>query len=276
MIDQLRAWFRETPLGKAASHLYGRFLRAGARGTGIPWELNGAQYRIDPDYRGYIGHQYDFHLADFFKSRLKPGEVCYNVGANIGIYAMQLAHWVGPEGRVVAFEPNPGAAEVLRRHVQYNGLEDRVRVEEAAVSDAAGETSMFVTAADARSRLGAPNPDLAGLAKEVTVPVTTLDEFWESSGLDPDWMLIDIEGFEIRALLGAARVIQSRGRDLRIVVEMHPNVWDSADTTRDDAEQILERFGFQVEPLAGQTDPLGEYGHVLLTSNAEPQTVQRA
>ncbi|CAN5887382.1 hypothetical protein BH18ACI5_BH18ACI5_16260 [soil metagenome] len=33
----------------------------------------------------------------------RPGSTCFDVGANVGVYALQFAHWTGAAGRVVAF-----------------------------------------------------------------------------------------------------------------------------------------------------------------------------
>jgi hypothetical protein len=52
---------------------------------------------------------------------------------------------------------------------------------------------------------------------------------------------------------------------LDIVVEMHPNVWNSANTTRDRAEGLLADLSLRAVPLTGQSDPLGDYGIVHLS-----------
>lgn len=115
------------------------------------------------------------------------------------------------------------------------------------------------------SRLGEPNKLLAGRAEPITVPVTTLDAYCEHSALLPDWLLIDIEGFEFAALQGASKIIDRRRGALGIIVEMHPDVWNSAGTTRTTAEQFLIESGVHVVPLTGQQDPLGEHGLVHLS-----------
>jgi len=96
---------------------------------GIPWDINGVQYRIDPHYRHQLGHSYESELAGFLRRLVRPGWLCLDIGANVGIYALQLAHWSQPAGRVIAFEPNAGSRKVLAKHILLNGLSDRVRVE---------------------------------------------------------------------------------------------------------------------------------------------------
>jgi hypothetical protein len=114
------------------------------------------------------------------------------------------------------------------------------------------------------SRLGAANVALGESVTEIKVPVVTLDHFCSSAELEPDWLILDIEGFEIAALSGARELIKSRRGQMGIVVEMHPSLWESADTTREKGEALLSNLGLVAESLTGQSDPLGEYGLVHL------------
>jgi FkbM family methyltransferase len=237
-------------------------LLSGGRGT--PWEINGEVYRVDPRQRHRLGQNYDAPVAAFIRERLRPGAVCFDVGANVGVYVLQFARWAGPEGRVVAFEPNPSARAVLARHVELNGLAGRVEVVPAAVGSARGAATLYAAGADGMSRLGAPNELIAARVKEITVPVVTLDEFCAERDAEPDWLFIDIEGFEIAALSGARRLLGGRGAALHVVVEMHPNVWDTAGTTRGDAVKLLAELGLRPVALTGQRDPLAEHGLVYL------------
>jgi FkbM family methyltransferase len=233
-------------------------------GRGIPWTINGVNYRIDPHYRHRMGSQYDSPVAAFLRERIRPGALCFDVGANVGVYVLQLAHWSGPNGKVVAFEPNPVAREVLKRHVKMNELSARVTIVPAAVGAENGEAVLYAAGVAGMSRLGAANEAIADQVSEITVPVVTLDEYYRSQDLLPDWLFIDIEGFEIAALSGARELIKERGRDMNIVVEMHPNVWLSADTTRARAEALLAELKLRAVALMGQSDPLGEHGLVHL------------
>ena len=42
-----------------------------------------------------------------FRAAVRPGDVVLEAGANVGAYTMLFAQWVGPAGRVFAFEPDP-------------------------------------------------------------------------------------------------------------------------------------------------------------------------
>jgi FkbM family methyltransferase len=224
-------------------------------------------YRIDPRHRHRLGHEYDAPVAAFLRERVRPGALCLDVGANVGVYVLQFAHWSRPNGRVVAFEPNPSACAVLRKHVRLNGLTQRVEVVPAAVGAFTGQMDLYAANADAMSRLGKPNGLIADRVVPIPVPVISLDEFCLGRGWEPDWLFIDIEGFEIAALLGARQLIRNRRRALGIVVEMHPNVWASAETTPAQAAAVLVDLGLRPIPLTGQSDPLMEHGLVYLTQS---------
>ena len=163
---------------------------------------------------------------------------------------------------VVAFEPNPDTRTLLARNVRLNGLTNRVTIEPYAVSDTADESDFFMLPGEGRSRLGQPfHADLTSAGRVTT---TTLDDYVARAGVAPNWLLIDIEGYEIAALRGARRLIAARGDELTVVVEMHPNVWAQSGTSRDEAEQLLGELRLRPVPLSGQADPLADYGIVHL------------
>jgi FkbM family methyltransferase len=255
---------RDSPVVRLVRPWYDTVLDLTSGGHGIPWMINGVTYRVVQRQRYQMASAYDAHLADWLTTRVRPGQTALDVGANVGVYVLQFAHWSRPDGRVIAVEPNPSARAVLEKHVRLNGLEPRVEIVSAAVGAAAGEAMLFALDADGMSRLGAPNPSIAGRATPITVPVVTLDDLCESRALAPDWLFLDIEGFEIAALSGARRLLTARRQSMGVVVEMHPDSWEVAGTSRADAESLLRELGLRAEPLSGQADPLSTYGHVWL------------
>jgi FkbM family methyltransferase len=205
-----------------------------------------------------MARDYDPPVAEWLSQHVKPGDLCANVGGNTGVYVLQCAHWNGPDGRVVVFEPNPRARAILTRHIRYNHLEARVQVVDAAVSDSAGTAAFYAdTTGDGMSRLGMPNDELPETVAMV-VRTVNLDSFFPTA---PAWLLIDVEGFELKVLCGARRLIpHCKG----LVVELHPASWSVAGTSEADLEALLREHALTLTPLTGQTDPLKEYGHIVL------------
>lgn len=256
---------RESRLVRRMRPAYESFLDWSSGGRGIAWPINDVTYRVNPRHRHRLGQNYDAPVAAFLRGRVSPGAVCLDVGANVGVYVLQFAHWSAPSGRVIAFEPNPGARVVLERHIRLNGLAGRVTVVPAAVAASAGTATLYAADADGMSRLNEPNSAIAQRVRGITVETLTLDGYCEGAGVSPDWLFIDIEGFEVAALEGARKLIEARGRELGIVVEMHPDAWASAGTTRAQLERLLDELGLDTVPLMGQADALGEHGIVHLS-----------
>jgi FkbM family methyltransferase len=250
---------------RAGLRAYSLFLEATAGTTGIVRRVNGETFRVLPRHRQFFVEDYDAPVASFLRQQARPGAVWLNVGANVGVYALQMARWCVPGGRVVAFEPNPASAAVLRRHAELNGLADRIEIVQAAVADRPGRAAFFACATDGMSRLRSPSPLLpAARIREIEVEVTTLDEFCLGRGIRPDWLLMDVEGFEVAALAGGRETIRGVCDRGGAVVEMHPTAWPLADTCRSELTELLNDLGVTPIPLTGQADPLGEHGLVFL------------
>jgi FkbM family methyltransferase len=253
---------RNSALIRGIRPMYEAILMSLHEGKGIPWEVNGVDYRIDAKERPRFAHNYEAQAAAFLAEHIKPGMTCFDVGANVGAYVLQLAHWSGPASKIVAFEPNTGAREVLARHIAWNGLKDRVIVVPSAVSSAPGESVLYAEGADGMSRLAEANRGLRGAAVEIVVPVTSLDAWCAANNMYPDVLLLDIEGFEIEALRGARGTI-ARTKPL-IVVEMHPNVWRTSNASRQAVETLLVELRLRPVALSGQKDALEDHGQVWL------------
>jgi FkbM family methyltransferase len=206
---------------------------------------------------------YDAPVAEYLRERIQPGALCYDVGANIGVYVLQLTRWAGSAGRVVAFEPNPEARRVLERHVRWNHVASRVEIVPEAVSEAPGLAQLHAAGADGMARLGTANPALRSRAKQITVPVTSLDVF-SAERQQPDWIIIDVEGYELGVLRGARRLLDPGGPRPRVIVEMHPDQWRGVGETRETAAALLRELKLRPVCLTGQSDGLAEHGNVAL------------
>lgn len=253
----------DSPMVRALRPAYERVLVWLSRGRGIPWSINGVPCRIEPRLRDRLPREYEAGGARFLAAQVRPGDVCFDIGANVGAYVLQLAHWSQPDGRIIAFEPNPSAAALLERHVALNHLTQRVEIVRSAVGAAPGTATLHVAGADGRGRLDQPNPELAGRTEPVNVPITTIDSFCRARGLKPHWILIDIEGFEIAALRGARQTLTAAPRP-GVVVELHPSAWPLSGTDRAAAADLFAELDVRPVPLSGQADPLTAHGLVHL------------
>ena len=89
--------------------------------------------QIDKDY--WLG-TYEPELQEAVRKLVKPGEVIYDVGANIGYVSLLLAKAAGETGKVYAFEALPENAERWRKNMELNGMDSRLCLIPKAVTQA--------------------------------------------------------------------------------------------------------------------------------------------
>lgn len=159
---------------------------------------------------------------------VRPGDVVYDCGANLGLYARHLTGTLGA-GRVVAFEPMPDNREFLAANLALGKIADRVTVLPFALSDEDGTVEFQVD--DMQTTSGTLSKVTGGKASEGRQnlrlkPLTTqvasrrLDTAVAEEHLPPpDVIKIDVEGAEGLLLRGAAGLL--RERSPRLLVELH-------------------------------------------------------
>ena len=74
---------------------------------------------------------------------LKPGMTVIDVGANHGMFSLEAAHLIGPEGILHAFEPTPETRELLQNNLAANGL-STVKVFPSALGETKGTARLRV------------------------------------------------------------------------------------------------------------------------------------
>jgi len=232
------------------------------RGGGFQRTVNGREtFFIDPRHRGLFPETYEPTVCDFLREQVKAEDVCLDVGGHVGIYALCLARWSAPNGQVFAFEPNPDTRAVLESNARRNPEGQRITVIPKGVSDRPGEATFFAAGIEGFSRLGEPNRERPEEHRSFQVPITTIDDFCAEQKIKPNWILIDIEGYEVAALRGARETIRTARS--RIVVEMHPFLWKSAGTSQEEFSDLLTSYGLGAVALSGQRDLWAENGQVL-------------
>jgi FkbM family methyltransferase len=170
---------------------------------------------------------YEPVTTDAVLAMLEPGGVFFDIGANAGYFSVLAALRVGAAGRVFAFEPNPEVRRQLQRHIDRNGLTDRVRVSDVALADRNDDNVTFFVSCwadnDGISSLTPSAETMArgGLSAESTIQVRvrTFDSWIEAERPRRiDLMKIDVEGAEAQVVRGMAQSF-ARVRPKRIICE---------------------------------------------------------
>jgi FkbM family methyltransferase len=150
---------------------------------------------------------------------LGRGGVFYDIGANLGFFALLGAHLVGlDEGRVYAFEAAPDNAEAIRVNAALNAIAN-VEVLAVAVSDHAGSGRLQVVDDQSWSKL-IDYGEHPFTEQVIDVELVAIDDLIASGRLPaPDVVKIDVEGAEL-AVLGGMRETIERHRPA-IICELH-------------------------------------------------------
>jgi FkbM family methyltransferase len=160
-----------------------------------------------------------------------------DAGAHIGYVTLQLARAVGPQGRVLAFEPEAGARSALVRNVERNEVAGRVSVSPYALGERAGHAVLHVGGGGETSSL-APVEGSRGTAD---VEVAALDDLLPGK---VDVVKLDLEGGETAALRGMTRVLE-RSSSAVLVVECNPGRLEAMGSSHEELLACLTELGFR-------------------------------
>lgn len=184
---------------------------------------DGRRLIVDPTDHGadfiYFLGEYERAVTRVVETVVEPGDVCVDIGANLGWYTTWLRRLCGDGGEVHAFEPVPAVFERLQANVELAGAPGNVFLNRVAVADGTGNAEMHLFAGlpDGHASLQSMGRDDETL---IAVPRTTLDAYLERCGGGQiDFVKIDAEGAELAILRGAEALFR-QSTPPRFVIEM--------------------------------------------------------
>jgi FkbM family methyltransferase len=214
---------------------------------GLRWSLNPADFPQESLF--WLGTK-DTHDLDHLRQYVAPGGTVLDVGANFGHYALNLATAMNGVGQVHALEPDPRNFERLCRHIAWNGLQDVVRASCLGVSDQPKTVAM------ARHAGNSGHTAVAADGEIEAVRLTTVDSYCEGAGIDRlNVIVLDVEGHEERALLGASRTLD-RFKPI-VLVELFEPVMAVQGSSPEAAARVLTNHGYRLyRARKGRLEPL--------------------
>jgi FkbM family methyltransferase len=228
---------------------------------------NGRTWNLDPDV-ALRGSELEMDTIRWLRSVVRPGTTAIDVGANVGQMTLEMAHLVGPRGRVIAIEPGPGNLEVLRRHVAGNGFGDRVTVIGAACCAHHGgrmdlsipaESPLEVGSGFQLSGIGIGQNPLSAGCRLIAFEVATvsLDGVVADLGIKPSVLKIDVEGAEREVVRGAAGLLSTFRPE--VALGFHPFAFERPGEAQGEIVAQFERAGLTFPQAGAGTWALGEY-----------------
>jgi FkbM family methyltransferase len=172
------------------------------------------------EWGALLARNYESEVMQQLPSLIRPGAVVYDVGSNIGLYALRFAKLAGARGHVYCVEANPLCNYFLCANMAENRLTNYTVLPVAASDhDTLIEFSInlgnFAVGIDHDSSFFGGKP-----GARISVPARTLDGLIAHLRLPPPSVLkMDIEGAEASAIRGLARTIAAHRPSL--ILELH-------------------------------------------------------
>jgi len=254
---------RDHPLIRRLRPTYEWLLDASSGHRGAAWSVNGEPFQIDPRVRRLVARETEPELWEYLRANVAPRAQILDVGSFLGAYAVMMARWGGPGTRVLAFEPTPSSLPILRRHVALNAMSERVEVFETALGSEQGFVELHEHSDPYRNAIGTSDPD--GIANGTSrVKLTTLDEICRTRDFSPTLLRMDVQGFEYAVLQGARETIRKGQGRLKIVLEVHPQLWPMHDIDAQKFDALLAELGLRAVPLLPSSERYTPDGQVAL------------
>jgi FkbM family methyltransferase len=210
----------------------------------LPPAFGGGKIFVSPDaglrfYRRNLAAG-DAILFKMAAELVKPGDVVWDIGANVGLFTFAAANRAGKSGKVVAIEADLWLVGLLRRSSRQTDQSRNavVTVVPAAASDSLGLAQFHIAARGRSSNHidGVGSTQAGGTRNIESVVTITLDWLLEKAPA-PQVLKIDVEGMEHRVLEGASSLLAT----------VRPVIWCEVDPVRkEDVTRILRAHNYEL------------------------------
>jgi FkbM family methyltransferase len=171
-------------------------------------------------------------ITPLLRKTLKPGMTFVDCGANIGYFSVLAARLVGPEGRVLAIEPDPGNVRILEANLSRHGCQNATVLPMAAWSERSQLNLIRHPTDGAVTKVGA-GAGVGGAGSVVSA--APLDELIQGR---VDFLKVDCELTD-HVVIGGARRLISENPSILITAEFCP--WEDSHTG-DSPRQMLRVY----------------------------------
>lgn len=170
----------------------------------------------------YYNGTYEAGTLYILSKCLQKGNTYLDIGSNLGLMALYASKCVGPNGKVFAFEPEPGTFKLLKQNITLNGFTN-VQPIPLALGSAKNTAMIFNSQTNSGAASLIPSKKLTG--QQSKIQVETLDDFICEKPIRPIRMIkIDVEGWELEVLKGGKKILSRADAPILCVEcsKLHP------------------------------------------------------
>ncbi len=174
---------------------------------------------------------YEKETLDYLKEQYGSFERVLDIGSNIGNHMLYYCSRLGAK-QVICFEPNTFNHSVLCKNIELNNLQELVTVHNVALGATGGKGIQkdFTNMNTGMNRIEPVSSTDAGIA---SVDIIRLDDLHYQQ---IDFIKIDVEGFEVSVLKGAAETL--RGSKAVVLIEVFKE-------SQAEVDEIMTSYGYR-------------------------------
>jgi len=238
-----------------ARSLLGLKNRFVAKRGGVLWELDLEQ---GVDFAIYLFGAFEPDVVAACRKLCRRGNVCLDIGANIGAHTLPLGEFVGPEGRVHAFEPTDFAYRKLLRNISLNDhLAAGIFSSQVFLGrDAPMSVPDTICSSWPLRQQAGLDPMHGGRAESAGgARCDTLDDWMSREKPERiDLLKLDVDGHELDVLRGAEELLKAHKPTL--IVEFAPYVFEGKTEGFDELVYFFKDRNYEASFLSGKHLPL--------------------
>jgi len=206
--------------------------------------------RIFLEWSVYLYGTYRPVAADLLRRLLQPGDVAFDLGANVGLFTLPMARRVGPAGAVHAFEPHPGVRRRLIGNLALNNLRNVV-VSHLALGADRRQLTLYASSSPGQGVATAHPLDVRNGAayartdEPVVCEMNTLDSYVQESGVHQvDLLKISVCSDDLSVLKGARETLQTYKPP--VYLSLWADFLATYGTTPSEVLRVLHDLGYEI------------------------------
>ena len=208
--------------------------------TKYQFQLKANLVNPEHQYLYFYGTHDERYIITKLLRIIEPGDICWDIGANIGFYTCLLASQVGDTGTVIAFEPAARTCGDLHENVSLNRFTN-VTVVNKGIGDKVEQRHLYYSEAGlAEGTASLKYTDRRTTSERVTLD--TIDNIFRELSA-PDFVKIDVEGYQLEVLKGGEYYLKTHAPLLMAELK---DVGETNRSAFEEIEDYISDLGYQL------------------------------